>query len=496
MARQQTGSRQGAFINSVTGKRSARHIIGVSLLALAAFSISAFSMAFFLVNAEVVYWDLSGSKRASVLLLNDGFGSTYAGERWNALVPVLQKWSVDLSAMTPFKLSLFFLYLTVNSVRSLTGRLSKPKMLSGARSLPFFRSLETTLVQLGLAGTIWGFLLIGWHLNGVSLSTASGTTDALSILLKAFGTALVSTFTGVVLAYICSPLVRSLWRWLHALDPAAGDAAGLKLELTNLSTALRENVQPTSALSVSMSAANKSAASLNTSVTGLTTQIEKTRTELERRSKLGEIETWFTNMAAGAKAVSEALNGVKPPADGLAKQVTSLTAQLKAITDALSKGNPLAETEKKLSKSLELLGEIKAGLLPIQKAADAGASSMGKTEQHTGQLVMAAVQMAKAVNDAANRLQQIASETTNANTSLQVLPGIQASLKEISTHAEKQVELQMVTNQLLWRLLGGSAPLPVKEIPGVTAGGNSGTRIKSPKSRPWPFSLFGGGGDD
>ena len=241
-----------AFVNPVVGRRSTRHLLGVSLLGMVAALTAMFSIAYFCANACVVYQYLTNHTQSTLGSTADsqvciaGWHGFFGA--WNSK---LVGWSVDYSSMTPFKLSLFFVILGISCARSLSGGITSSEIHERFRALPFFNTLETTFIQLGLAGTIWGFLLIGWRIGG-SLKGGRGTGDALEILLDAFGTALLSTFTGVVLAYIAAPLIRHLWRWLHAVHASAPE---LRPTIAAVSAALRANIEPTHELSNAISRA-------------------------------------------------------------------------------------------------------------------------------------------------------------------------------------------------------------------------------------------------
>jgi len=70
------------------------------------------------------------------------------------------------------------------------------------KSFPFPLRYQITWVQLGLIGTLWSFLLIGGQLK-----LGMDPVESVTILVLAFGTALLSTFSGVVGAYIVAPLI-------------------------------------------------------------------------------------------------------------------------------------------------------------------------------------------------------------------------------------------------------------------------------------------------
>ena len=107
-------------------------------------------------------------------------------------------WSaVDYSAVTTFIPFLGFLCLTVAAGRMLRGR----RMRAG--DFPFFRGSAQLNVALGLFGTLWGIIVIGYF----KLDTVQ-----MADLMQCLHTALFSTLMAVVWVFMIDrPLVRPLF---------------------------------------------------------------------------------------------------------------------------------------------------------------------------------------------------------------------------------------------------------------------------------------------
>ena len=107
-------------------------------------------------------------------------------------------WSaVDYSAVTTFIPFLGFLCLTVAAGRMLRGR----RMRAG--DFPFFRGSDQLNVALGLFGTLWGIIVIGYF----KLDTVP-----MADLMQCLHTALFSTLMAVVWVFMIDrPLVRPLF---------------------------------------------------------------------------------------------------------------------------------------------------------------------------------------------------------------------------------------------------------------------------------------------
>jgi len=119
-----------------------------------------------------------------------------------------QKLCVDKSAVTPF---IGFMCSLVALMRSVWLSL----MLRGKRAVvdqyfPLFKGYQNYLVQLGLVGTLVGFVFVGGRM-GVKGGQGTMSGDVVvatgRILLDAFSTALISTLAGVSSAFFVGPVV-------------------------------------------------------------------------------------------------------------------------------------------------------------------------------------------------------------------------------------------------------------------------------------------------
>jgi len=121
----------------------------------------------------------------------------------------LERISIDLSAVTPFILLWFFSSFSRGSWKLIREKELRKKVKTD-ETFPLPKSYETTWIQLGFTGTLWGFLIIGLRMEQARSGLGE---EAVDILIKAFGTALLSTFTAVVMVYIIAPSVRNFYRW-------------------------------------------------------------------------------------------------------------------------------------------------------------------------------------------------------------------------------------------------------------------------------------------
>ena len=131
-------------------------------------------------------------------------------------IPWLDWSAVDYSAVTTLIPTIGFFCMTVSSGRMLAGRRLR------AADFPFFRGSDQFNVALGLFGTLWGIIVIGYF----KLDTVT-----MADLMQCLHTALYSTLMAVVWVFLFDrPLVRPLFARVLAKcgleEMEDGDLAG------------------------------------------------------------------------------------------------------------------------------------------------------------------------------------------------------------------------------------------------------------------------------
>jgi len=341
-------SRSSAASGPRLKQAGAKRMVGVGTLALFGLASMLFCYTFLFWNVVVIYEHFHAGDTPYL------FKPTFWPLQWSAAT--FRPLAVDLSAQTPFKLSLFFTLLFVSSYRSLAGRLDAADLRARSGYLPFFRTLETTFVQLGLAGSIWGFLLIGF-----GLANRKEATDAMPILLGAFGTALLSTFTGVVLAFVAAPVVRFVWRWLHDVPSQAANAAqGLSAEVERLRGALTNAVGQVVQLRGAFEKSDLESSKLRGSLAATALSLEDLhkRTDSADPSKLNakveNIEAWTGAIGAELKAIHQAMSPIR---DHLGAMQGDVAATRSAATSLAAAGAGLVPTLADLAASMRGMAE-------------------------------------------------------------------------------------------------------------------------------------------
>lgn len=156
----------------------------------------------------------------------------------------------DLSAISPLLVVLTALQVIVGSLRLARGEAAR---IAGPR-FPFARSYQVYYVQLGLIGTVIGFVLA---FSEIDLGAAAEAQT--EVLLGALGTALWSTLTALILAYMIGPVCEAVFRWLAELrnpdallsEPGAA-VAELSHELTRAAEALSGLTESVTATAVEL----------------------------------------------------------------------------------------------------------------------------------------------------------------------------------------------------------------------------------------------------
>lgn len=159
----------------------------IKMLLVLCFAATAFCSLAFLNNIFAIFnwW--------RAFIAAGGDSSAFAAKA-PGFIPWLDWSAVDYSAVTTFIPTLGFLCMTLALARLLAGRRFR------AGDFPFFRGSDQLNVALGLLGTLWGIIVIGYFkLDSVTMAD----------LMQCLHTALFSTLTAVVWVFLIDrPLVR------------------------------------------------------------------------------------------------------------------------------------------------------------------------------------------------------------------------------------------------------------------------------------------------
>lgn len=199
----------------------------------------------FALSVVVTYHNVLYSvDRIALLLGLDAPGSTQI-PAW--VQPLLQ----DLSVVSPALVSFTLLSMAIATVFLLRSRDAESAASAGGH-FPFPEPYRSYYVQMGLIGTIIGFVIAFSNIDPALEGQAE-------VLLAALGTALWSTLTAITLAYVVCPLVEQLFHaWLvgrTGFDPSPDPASAiddLRLRTLMASESLDHFARSVSSLSSEM----------------------------------------------------------------------------------------------------------------------------------------------------------------------------------------------------------------------------------------------------
>ncbi len=397
-------------------------MLGLVVTALVGVTGLLFSILYFAANAQVSLCALSVDPK--VFLEFTGRAAS-KGCALGALA-AFEEISYDLSSVTPLLLSLFFGWLLVSSVRSLSGLESRASLHQRYGTLPFPRSYEATWVQLGLIGTIWGFILIGWNLRSIERDAVSDVI--LQILLNAFGTALLSTFTGVVLAFVAAPPVIAWWNWLHDLedpDPDLNVAVGrltrqmsaLGDRSNELSEKLRETQDDVKTVTSELAGA---ISSLAEGIASVEEAVRSLKLELPL-GKIAEIQqTWASIKESAQRLETHAMSTAKNVAD-LAKPISDVRSSVDGVKSSVDQVN--SETNRVgnlVTATFEKAGELATPIETIK-------SSVGEMKEYTRRSTDTADKTVKIVSDLKGQIDEIARDSRKAAKTLDRIQSVVTS---------------------------------------------------------------------
>lgn len=216
---------------------SSTPVLGLALLLF----VVAFGLAVVVTYHNVLY----SVDRVALLLGMDNPGPWSPTPDW--VRPFLQ----DLSVVSPALVSFTLLCLASGTVLLIRARGVEDAAGAGGH-FPFPEPYRSYYVQMGLIGTIIGFVIAFSNIDPALEGQAE-------VLLAALGTALWSTLTAIILAYVICPLMEILFRgWLRGrtgVDPDQDPISAiddLRLRTLLASESLDRFAQSVSSLSAEM----------------------------------------------------------------------------------------------------------------------------------------------------------------------------------------------------------------------------------------------------
>lgn len=230
---------------------------------------------------------------------------------------------LDLSVVSPALVTFTTACMFVGSIVVIS-----PGLLpTTSRCFPFPGSYRGRFVQLGLLGTIVGFVIAFSSIKAGSSENPYSIQQS-KIMLDALGTALWSTLTALILAYVFGPLLEAFMKLLMRLRGATmGTDSPSALER------LRESgVQAAASLGELADKAKELGAELDLQKVGLVmTEVQGT---------LRELSTQTTKLKLKLEEANQRIGELEEQRHGLEKRVQELDdarSRQQAILDAIDK---------------------------------------------------------------------------------------------------------------------------------------------------------------
>ena len=264
----------------------------------------------------------------------------------SGILPWLDWTAVDYSCVTTFIPFLGFLLFTVAISRIMRG------VRTDMEAFPFFRFYDQMNIALGLVGTLWGIIMIGYY---------DMETVTMASLMLCLHTALFSTLIAVVWVFlivhpVLTPIACGLLN--EAGLAIEEDDRGIEEILTELRAAA-DGIGATLAREENaVSAFSTAVESAASRINSFSIRIGEYSQALERREKEAD-EIFSQRLTAINKAQDAALEAFVKAADAAAKTAAQATHDAKeqiadAIADAISEmGRARAESEANIAKAFE-----------------------------------------------------------------------------------------------------------------------------------------------
>jgi hypothetical protein len=148
------------------------------------------------------------------------------------MAPYISRVDISAANIIIFFLTAWFVHRGISLCEEVRrGKLNAARVWT--LSFPFPQGFKTLLIQLGLLGTIFAFI-IAFNRLAVSSPQEQHAHDQ-AILIVPLGAALWSSFAGVGFAFIVVPGIQKIFRSVLGVKPAREDGAH---EIANLSNTL------------------------------------------------------------------------------------------------------------------------------------------------------------------------------------------------------------------------------------------------------------------
>lgn len=268
-----------------------------------------------------------------------------------AIAPYISR--VDISAANTiiFFLTAWFVYRGIALYQSVCrGKLTAAQ--AWTPSFPFPAGFKTLLIQLGLLGTIFAFI-IAFNRLATSSPQQQRVYDQ-AILIVPLGAALWSSFAGIGFAFIVVPPIHKIFTSLLGVKPQRDDNAH---EIANLSNTLASFGTTTGATTQALQQMLERASTINQLLSNLAAS---------------DVRQTVNELAASVSALVKVMTGVAESQIQLSNAMSVLTrgaAELRAEFQATRV--QLGDVNKALTQSATRAAEIRRALSTLDQSVSA-----------------------------------------------------------------------------------------------------------------------------
>ena len=327
--------------------------------------------------------------------------STKMAAKYAGILPLFDWACVDYSCVTTLIPFFGFLLAAVGCRKLLAG-----KKIASADTFPYFPSTDLLNISLGLIGTLWGIIVIGYY---------DMNTVQIDILIQCLHTALFSTLMAVVWVYLIDhPLIRpALQRMLSDDDLNTDDD---ELAVTEIIDRLREGAdgihkawrQESESLDKLVSQMTSAGQSLVT----VTSAAEKAGIAIDK-NLTSSVQAFVTKLASAA----DQIEAQRREADAAAaRRMAELDAAFQKRISHLDEQS--ARAIKTMESFQATLGTIEAACAKLRERTESLVAENDAERAKSAELLTAKVRLEGELTVAADREKAAAARAAAAETSL------------------------------------------------------------------------------
>jgi len=308
--------------------------------------------------------------------------AVYAGLAWINNVCIVTQWdpqspnkvyhgpmryfdvyAVDFSTATTFIPFFGFGLIAAGLIRILMNASSRNPTPTASKYFPFFLWYNPIMINLGLIGTVWGLIMIGFYPDNIGMKD----------LIHCLNTALYSTLVALVWVYTLVIPLRRVMQWLYK-----GDAAIADPQASDLESGFRKLGNATAQAGGNIGEMAKSASSANAEINNMTTAMKGAEGRMSGMfAKQNEV---LDRLSAAAQAHQSLLDEHKRWMQNAAEELEAERAQRqKAEQDRNDERQCREKVEKDAQAAAKERDDERARRLKADQDRDVANAALDKT---------------------------------------------------------------------------------------------------------------------